>query len=205
MKKILLIIILLLFPITVYAKTPNKEETFKVIKEIENVYVDEDIKIESTEITLDKIIFKINNEYKEIPYTFKDNIFSFKGGYYNKDIMENNYAFYLYSILENKSTIPYDENNYYNNSKIKDLIENNYKDNYIEPSNTFGISLDKKDDKIYITYNYYLDGEYPIMSIDEDSSFKNPATGNYSLLITIMLVCVLSIGAYTVIDPKKSK
>lgn len=207
MKKILLIIILLLFPVTVFAKTPNKEETFKVIKEIENISVDENIKIDSTDITDNKIIFKVNGESIEIPYTFENNKFSFTGGYYyNGNIIGNEYAFYLYSILENKSSIPYDEKNYYNGNKIKELIQTNYKDNYKEPTNTFGLSLKKSNDKVYITYNYYLDGDYPVMQMEESTDeFTNPATGNYSLLITIMLICVLSIGVYTVMDPKKSR
>ena len=58
MKKILLLIIVLVFPLFVFAKTPNKEETLKVIKNIENTLVGENIKIESTNITNEKIIFK---------------------------------------------------------------------------------------------------------------------------------------------------
>lgn len=208
MKKILLLVILLLlFPIGVYAKTPTKDEALEIIGEIENVLVDENIKIESTTVTNDKIIFKINGIDKEIPYTYENNKFSFTGGYYsNGNIYDNEYAFYLYSILENKSTIPYDEKNYYNNNKIKEMIDTNYKDSYKEETNTFGITLKKENEKINIIYNYYLDGDYPVMEMEETKDeLTNPATGNYNFMITVMLICVLSIGAYTVMDPKKSK
>jgi len=206
-KKVLLLIILLLLPITVFAKTPTKDDLLQFINDIENVSVDEDIKISSTEISNDKIIFKINDQLKEIPYTYENNKFSFIGGYYsNGNIIDNDYAFYLYSILENKSTIPYDEENYYNNNKIKELIQTNYKDSYKEPTNTFGITLNKENDKVSIIYNYYLDGDYPIMEVEEVSDeITNPATGNYNLIITMMLIGVLSLGAYTVVDPKKSR
>ena len=206
MKKVLLLIILLIIPISVFAKTPNKEETLKIIKDIENINVDEETKIYSTNVTENKIIFKINDKLKEIPYTFENNKFSFIGGYYsNGNIIDNEAAFYLYSILENKSTIPYDETNYYNNKRIKYLIENNYNDTFIDSTKTFGITFGKEKNRINIIYNYYLDGDYPVMGIDEETDeFTNPATGNYSLLVTVMLVCVLSIAVYTVVDPKKS-
>ncbi len=212
MKKVFLILVLLLFPIAVFAKTPNKEETFKVIEDITNVRVSEDIEIESTKIDKYNIIFTINNEEIKIPYTFMDNELSFKGGELvinnNKvEINNNDYAFYLYSILENKSTIPYDLNNYYNNQTIKEKVEENFSLEYKENTNTFGITLEKIDNNKYrIIYNYYLDGDYPIVELDEVSDeFTNPSTGNYNLLITIMLISVLCIGVYTYVDPKKNK
>lgn len=213
MKKIFLILILLLLPITVFAKTPNKEETFKVIKDITNVSVSEDIKIESTNIDEDNITFIINDKEVKIPYTFIDNKLSFTGGEVIlennkvKEINNNDYAFYLYSILENKSTIPLDINNYYNNENIKEKIENDFSTRYKENTNTFGITLEKIDNNKYrIIYDYYLDGDYPIVELEEVSDdFTNPSTGNYNLLITIMLISVLCIGIYTYVDPKKSK
>ena len=213
MKKIFLILILLLFPITVFAKTPNKEETFKVIKDITNVSVSEDIKIESTSIDEDNIIFVIDGKEVKIPYTYIDNKLSFIGGEVIlennkvKEINNNDYAFYLYSILENKSTIPYDINNYYNNETIKEKIETDFSLEYKENTNTFGITLEKIDNNKYrIIYDYYLDGDYPIVELEEVSDdFTNPSTGNYNLLITIMLISVLCIGVYTYVDPKKSK
>lgn len=213
MKKVLLLIVLLLLPLIVCAKTPNLEETLRIIKGIENVSVDEDVKIDFTNITDKEIVFVIDGVEKRIPYEFKDNKLSFTGGSFvlkdNKivgDIEGNEYAFYLYSILENKSTIPYDFNNYYNNETIKRLVNENYKNNYIEDTKTFGITLDESSEKVNIIYNYYLDGDYPIIEVDNISDdFKNPATGNISLLITIMLVAVISIGAYTCLDPKKNK
>ena len=213
MKKLLFIIILLLFPITVFAKTPNKEETFKIIKDISNVSVSEDIKIESTSITDDYIIFNINNEEVKIPYIFEDNKLSFVGGTFtvdsNKkivgDITNNEYAFYLYSILENKSAIPYDVNNYYNTVTIKNIINKEFSNSYRENTNTFGFSLKEIDNNKYsIIYNYYLDGDYPVIELEQISDdLTNPATGNYNLLITIMLISVLCIGVYTYANPKK--
>lgn len=215
MKKLLFLIILLLFPITVFAKTPNKEETFKIIKGISNVAVSEDVKIESTSIDDDYIIFVIDSNEIKIPYTFIDNKLSFVGGNFivdgnNKiigDINNNSYAFYLYSILENKSTIPYDSYNYYNDSNIKKLVNEYFATVYKEPTNTFGITLEKTENNKYnIVYDYYLDGDYPVMDFDkvEDTDVVNPATGNYNVLITIMLIAVLCIAVYTYVDPKKS-
>lgn len=211
MKK-LFILILFLLPITVFAKTPNKEETFKVIKDITNVSVSEDIKIESTKVDDNNIIFIINDKEVKIPYTFNNNKLSFTGGELIlenntvKEINNNNYAFYLYSILENKSTIPVDIDNYYNDETIKEKVNNNFNTEYKENTNTFGITLEKiNDNKYNIIYNYYLDGDYPIVEIEElDDDFTNPSTGNYNLLITVMLISVLCIGIYTYVDPKKS-
>ena len=212
MKKLLLVLLLLIFPVVVYAKTPNLDETIKIIEDIKNVNVDEGIVIENTVVDGDNIIFKINNEDIKIPYTFSDNKFSFVGGSFtldnNKvvDIKDNQYAFYLYSILESKSTIPYDPNNYYNNNNIKGLIESDFKTTYRENTNTFGITLRKDEENKYtIIYDYYLDGDYPIIEFDDSDDLENPATGNYNLLITIMLVSVLCVGIYTYVDPKKSK
>jgi hypothetical protein len=207
MKKLLFLIILLLFPITVLAKTPNKEETFKVIKDISNVSVSEDVKIESTSIDDDNIIFIINDKEVKIPYTFNNNKLSFEGGIIdNGEIKDNDYAFYLYSILENKSSIPYDINNYYNNETIKEKYNEEFSTTYKESSNTFGITLEKIDNNKYrIIYDYYLDGDYPVIDLEQVSDdFTNPSTGNYNLLITIMLIAVLCIGVYTYVDPKKS-
>lgn len=213
MKRLLLFLIVFLLPITVFAKTPNKEETFKVIKDITNVSVSEDIKIESTKVDDENIIFIINDKEVKIPYTFDNNKLSFTGGELVlennkvKEINNNNYAFYLYSILENKSTIPYDINNYYNDETIKGKVNNSFNTEYKEDTNTFGITLEKiNDNKYNIIYDYYLDGDYPIVEIEEvDDDFTNPSTGNYNLLITVMLISVLCIGIYTYVDPKKSK
>ena len=212
MKKVLLFLVLLLFPIVVFAKTPNKEETFKVIKGIANVSVSEDIKIEYTKIDDDNIYFIINDEEIKIPYSFSNNKLSFTGGTVFlengkvKDISNNSYAFYLYSILENKSTIPYDMNNYYNEETIKDKLNNEFALEYKEDTNTFGISLEKIDNNKYnIIYNYYLDGDYPVLELDSlGNDIENPATGNYNLLITILFISVLCIGVYTYVNPKKS-
>ena len=208
MKKVLLFIVLLLFPIIVFAKTPNKEETFKIIKDIKNVSVSENIKIESTDIDSDNIIFVIDNKEVKIPYTFSINKLSFNGGIVeNGKVKDNDYAFYLYSILENKSTIPLDIDNYYNNETIEKKVKEDFSTEYKEDTNTFGFTLEKIDDNKYrIIYNYYLDGDYPVLDLEQvNDDLENPATGNYNLLITIMLIAVLCIGIYTYVDPKKSK
>lgn len=214
MKKILLLImVLLVFPIMVNAKTPNKEETFKVIENIENVLVDENIIINKVSINDKELLLDVTdneiNTIKKLSYTFDNNKLEFTGGYFilkdNKieDIIDNDYAFYLYSILENKSTIPYDVDNYYNKTNIKKLVETNYKDIYKEPTNTFGITLKKDHDLTRIYYDYYLDGDYPVIDIEDIDNSKNPPTGNYTLIITLMLIVFTGIGVYTCMDSKK--
>lgn len=215
MKRLLLVILLLILPISVCAKTPNLDETLKVISDIRNVSVDENVKIESTTVDNDNIIFNIDGKTIKIKYTSSNNKFSFIGGTFevdeNKkiigDIKDNTYAFYLYSILESKSSIPYDPINYYNNENIKNLINNDFNTIYKESTNTFGITLSQNDKNKYtIVYDYYLDGDYPILELDDlGNDIKNPATGNYNLLITIMLVSVLCIGIYTYLEPKKRR
>lgn len=214
MKKILFFIVLLLFPMTIFAKTPNKEETLKVIKNIENVTVIEGVEIESTLVDDEDIIFIINGEKVKIPYTFINNKLSFKGGYLLVDnnhkivgdIYDNEYAFFLYSILENKSTIPYDMDNYFNTENIKKMVNEEFTNEYKEKSNTFGFELVKVEDNKYnIVYNYYVDGDYPVLEIETvGDDFTNPSTGNYSLLITVLLVSAVCIGIYTYLNPKKS-
>jgi len=216
MKKLkYLVLLLLLFPITVCAKTPNKEETIKVIESIENVQVDEGIIIYSAEYDEDKIILNINDNgtNKQIPIscTFDDESLTFKGGkYLVKDDVEviesNNYAFYLYSILENISNIPYNIDSYYNNDnvikKVKEFKAN--EKTYIESSNTFGLSLSREQGYIRVYYNYYFTGDYPVMIKEEiTDEFKNPDTGNYTIYITIMLVIVAGLAIYTYVMPVK--
>ena len=217
MKKLkYLFLLLLLLPITVFAKTPNKEETIKVIESIENIQVDDGIIIYSAKYENDKIILNINDNgtNKQIPIIckFDDEHLEFQGGKYlvkdNIEIIESNdYAFYLYSILENKSTIPYDIDNYYNNDnvlkKVKELKANNK--TYIESSNTFGLTLFKENiEYIRVSYNYYFTGDYPVMIKEEiTDEFKNPETGNYTIYITIMLVIVAGLGIYTYVSPIK--
>lgn len=214
MKKILfVIIVLLLFPITVFARTPNKEETFKVIRGINNVTVIDGVTIQSADVEDEYIVFVIYGQQIRIPYKFEDNKFSFSGGFVlldenNKvigDIVDNEYAFFLYSILENKSHLPYDANTYYNSENLKTIINNGFSTQYKESSNTFGIELTKDEElegKYFITYNYFLDGDYPVFD-DVEEDLENPATGNYSVLITIMLIAVLCIGIYSYVNREK--
>lgn len=221
MKKLLfLIVVLLLFPITVFAKTPNQEETIKVIKSISNVTVIDGVTIESTDVDDQNVIFTINGNAIRIPYQFSDNKFSFKGGRLlldnNNQVFgepfDNEYAFFLYSILENKSNIPYNANDYYNTSNIVEIVNNGFTTDYKENTNTFGFSLTKDESfktndgtvAYNITYNYYMDGDYPIVSLDNDD-IENPATGNYNILITIMLISVLCLGVYSYMNRGKKK
>lgn len=221
MKKLkYLILLLLLLPITVFAKTPNKEETIKVIESIENVQVDDGIVIYNTSIEEVKIGLNLNDNgvvaTKKIGYHFDDNKLSFSGGAYIYDsttkelsvIESNDYAFYLYSILENKSSVPYNIDNYYNNKNIEEKIKNLTEEEkvYIEDTNTFGITLKKEKisdtkERISISYQYYFTGDYPVMVKEENTEeFKNPETGNYNIIITIMLISVIGIGIYTCLD-----
>lgn len=223
MKKLkYLILLLLLFPITVCAKTPNKDETIKVIESIENVQVDDGIIIYNVDVDNNKMILNLsdngNTTQKEINYYFDDKGLTFKGGNFivDKNTKEltikesNDYAFYLYSILENKSSVPYNIDNYYNNTNIiekaKVLTENERV--YIEDTNTFGITLKKEvvDNSEYINiyYNYYYTGDYPVMIKEEvTEELKNPETGNYSIIITVILIITIGIGIYTYFEPDK--
>lgn len=226
MKKLkYLILLLLLVPITVFAKTPNKDETIKVIENIENVQVDEGIIIYN--ISTDGIRFSLNiNDSgvvttKKINYNFDDNKLTFNGGAYMYDsttkeleiIESNDYAFYLYSILENKSSVPYNIDNYYNNKNIEEKIKNLEEDEkvYIEDTNTFGITLKRRkisDSKyqVNISYQYYFTGDYPVMIKEETTeNFTNPETGNYTVIVSIVLVFVLGMGIYTCIPNKRIK
>ena len=218
MKKVLclLIVALLLLPITVFAKTPTLEETLNVIRDISNVTVIDGVVIESTRVDESNVYFTINGQEECVPYEFADNTFTFYGGHAMLDgngkvdgeIFDNAFAFFLYSILENKSAIPYDFNTYYSTDNIKELIDNQFATEYKEGTNTFGISLRKEEGynpvRYQIIYHYYLNGDYPVFDLaGETSEFVNPATGNYNILITIMLVSVLCIGIYSYVNREK--
>ena len=217
MKKVLLLLLLLLIlPITVFAKTPTLEETLNVIRNINEVTVIDGVTIESARVEESEIYFTLYGQEEAVPYTFENNTFSFYGGYVlldedNKvigEIFDNAYASFLYIVLENKSAIPYDFNNYYGTDNIKEIINNGFATDYKEPTNTFGFSLEKVEDteetKYRIVYHYYLDGDYPVMQTElSGDDFSNPATGNYNVLITIMLIAVLCIGIYSYVNREK--
>ena len=226
MKKLkYLILLLLLVPITVFAKTPNKDETIKVIESIENVQVDEGIVIYNVSIDDIRLSLNINDNgtitTKDINYSFNEERLSFDGGTYMYDpttnkleVIENNdYSFYLYSILENKSSVPYNVDSYYNNKNIEEKIMNLQEDEkiYKDDSNTFGITLKRRkinDNKyqINISYQYYFTGDYPVMIKEETTDeFTNPDTGNYTIIVSIILVFVLGMGIYTCIPNKRIK
>ena len=216
MKRIVvLLLVVLILPVTVFARTPSLEETLNVIRGINNVTVIDGVTIESTRVDDRNIYFTLYGEEQRVPYTFSGNDFAFYGGYVlldgNNHLMgdafDNEYAFFLYSILENKSAVPYDFNNYYSTTNIEELINRGFSTEYKEGTNTFGITLNKVQDeynKYQIIYHYYLDGDYPVFDlVGGTSEFTNPATGNYSVLITIMLVSVLCIGVYSYVNHER--
>ena len=226
MRKIItfLFLVILIIPLGVLAKTPNQEEITKVINSIENVQVDENIIIKSTTIKNNKIQLEISeNENiitKEIPCTMKENELEFIGGYafvnietgkIIGDITDNNNAFYIYSLLENKSFVPYDEESYYNNTKLKEIIEDKNENLYKDSSNTFGISfteevINKTTKKVLITYHYYFDGDYTIIDMNQSELDSiNPPTGSYNIQVTIMLGIIICIGLYTYFDTTKKE
>ena len=217
-KGFFLILLLCLFPITVMAKQESKENLLKTIGEIHNVQVDDTIIIQSTKVEEDTITFQMLEDEQEttevIHYTFQENCFIFESGYVDLDsktILNNNPAFYLYSILESLSTAPYDEANYYNNTLIekKVLMINEYPhQTYRNEGNTFGLELIREDQKVNIKYQYYLDGDdtilvNPIVEAGNNEILTNPNTGNFNFLITVMLILVVGIAGYTYCYPVK--
>lgn len=220
MKKVILLILILysiLIPLQIKAKTPTKEETMKIIDDIENIQVDDDIKIKSSEIQNNTIILNIEKNSKEeqtkVYYEWINNTLNIYGGniLINNDqftIIDNDYAFYIYSILERESAIPYDYDNYYNNLNIKKIVDNNinFKDTISlkEKTNTFGITLEKQNNIINITYHYYLDGDYPII-INDDELTENPSTGNFTTYTTFAFILIVGVACYTYMNPKKEK
>ena len=209
MKKILLFIILFMFPIVVFAKTPTKDETLNVIRGINNVKLDNGEKIESVKVEKYNIIFTVDGKEVYIPFSYSDNKFSFGIGYLTTNdnhseinIYDNDYSYALYSILVNKAGVPSDNENYYSNENIKTLLKREFLSEYKEPTNTFGLVINPiENNKYAIIYYYYLDGDYPI--IDESLDSLNPATGNYNILITIVLVSILALGIYSYVNREK--
>lgn len=221
MKKVILLILILysiMIPLQIKAKTPTKEETMKIIDDIENIQVDDDIRIKSTEIQNNTIILNMEKDSKEeqikVYYEWIDNTLNIYGGSIlinnnQVNIIDNEYAFYLYSILERESTIPYDYDNYYNNLNIRKIVENNinFQDSISlkEKTNTFGITLEKDNNIINIIYQYYLDGDYPIIMINEDELSENPNTGNFTTYTTFAFILIVGVACYTYMNPKKEK
>ena len=210
-KYLLLIICILLLPLSVFARTATKEDLVTLIDSFENIQVDDNVKILSMQMQKNQIeVTLLENDLPEIryiPYEIHDNTFTFTGGEINKDTGEltnNQYAFYLYSILESKSTAPYDESNYYNalclQNKIKEVNED--KKVYQNVGKTFGVVFEKKENNNYqIKYEYYLDGDDIISvmnNVGNNGELKNPDTGNFSSFVTITLFIVIGLGAYTV-------
>jgi len=211
MKKILLLIIcIFLLPITVFARTATKEDLILIIDSFENIQVDDNIRILSMNVEKNQIeVTLLENDLPEIryiPYSFENNAFSFQGGEYNKktkELKDNQYAFYLYSILESKSTASYEEENYYNPSlilkRVGELKEK--KKTYQNWGKTFGLTLEEKENQnISITYHYYLDGNdiIGLNSTYKNGEFTNPETGYFSTYVTVTLLLIIGVAGYTV-------
>ncbi len=237
MKKYFIVLVVLLLPISTLAKQESKEELLKIIDDIHNVVVDEEVEILSTEVEDDSIVFDISEggitNTHHINYQFLDNHLSFNSGYFllnnntkgvSIDKVKNNqYAFYLYSILENLSTAPYEEENYYNEKQIYKIInrfnyeeivkDSSWKKEYTNTGKTFGIQfirekLDNNQIKVNIVYQYYLDGDdtiviNPMVEERREELLRNPETGNYSFFVTIVLFIVVGLAGYTYINPRE--
>ena len=219
MKKwILLIICILLLPLSVFARTTTKEDLISLINSFENIQVDDNVMILSTEVQEEVIeVTLLENDLPEIryiPYEFHDNTLTFTGGEINKEsgeVTNNQYAFYLYMILESKSTAPYDESNYYNTLSLQNKIKEVTEDRkvYQNVGKTFGVVLERKDNNNYqIQYEYYLDGDDIISIMNpsmDNGELKNPDTGNFTSFVTITLFVVIGLAAYTVWGSDKKK
>ncbi len=245
-KAIFFLLLVFLFPISVLAKTTTQADVLKIIDDIENVQVDEDgTTIKNTTIDEQFITFTIESKQEEreekIPYFWSEpHVLSFSTGkaiiQYEQgvpllqELTGEDAAFYLYSILENKSLVPYSEDNYYSPSQIKKMIEYQGQNGIFknvsgakevwtktDPTKTFGISFQSRKIadtqlEVQIIHHYYLETDYPINEVSEiqerisEDTLVNPNTGNYGTMISIMLVLVLGITVYTIMDiPKKRK
>ena len=240
MKKYIFLVVLLLLPISVLARQETKENLLKAIDDIHDVQVDDTVMILNTKVDDNVIQFEMEEEGKtvtrDIHYTFQDNYLSFYSGYIKMNIVndtiqlskiiDNQYAFYLYSILENLSTAPYEEENYFNSTLIekklntisldekKDFWNDTVKKlEYYNTGKTFGLQLvgekiDNSEVKVNIYYQYFLDGDdtilvNPIIEAGQDELLKNPETGNFSFFITTLLLIVIGLAAYTYCNPPK--
>ena len=210
MKKWILLLIIVLSPLMVVAKTTTEEDVMTFIKDIQNIQVDDNVVIEKTTVTEREIILEVkeNNkiEEKHISYNWNNYILTFLGGTISKgqEPNDNQYAFYLYAILENKTTCPYEENHYYNQSLIKKIVENHSEKEIKDynTGNTFSLLLTEKEPNLYqIAYQYNLAGDDASLITTEDFNqeeiLKNPNTGNIHFYVTILLIIMLGITAYT--------
>ena len=210
MKKLLFILIVLFVPLIVSAKATTKEGVMETISTIQNTQVDDEVVIKNTTVNTNEITLELLEANKvvtkSIPYTWSDNKLILSGGTIKRgEAPENNqYAFYIYSILESKTTAPYEETHYYNSTLIRKMLEENTK-KIIEDHNTgdtFSIILKETDNNIYqIEYQYNLAGDdAPLVSqqeINTEAVLTNPNTGNIHFYITVLLVIMLGITAYT--------
>ena len=129
MKKLLFILIVLFVPIIVSAKATTKEGVMETISTIQNTQVDDEVVIKNTTVNANEITLELLEANKvvtkSIPYTWSDNKLILSGGTIKRgeDPENNQYAFYIYSILESKTTAPYEETHYYNSTLIRKLLE----------------------------------------------------------------------------------
>ena len=240
MKRFILVSFLVFFfPTMVLAKSYEEEQLISIISDIKDVQVEENVKILSTTVEENKIIFEMTEENslvkKDISYSLEANVLSFYSGkvllqktndgeIIIQDIQNNEVAFYLYSILESKSSASYDEQNYYNNTQIKEKLLNlsleekkllfedsSYQLTYQDEGKTFEIELssNRKDNdtsEITIYYHYYLDGKNAILTDPVVEQRKSPSSVNiekYSMFITILLVLGIVIAGISYFDFKR--
>ncbi len=223
MKKIICFLLLVcLFPISVFAKD-TKNDVVKIINQIENTVVDDDVKIISTNVDEKVITLQIDRNgltYYQIPYYWDENKLYFGSGVItiqnNEVTLKNNEeSFYLYSILENLSNSPYDVENYYDDERIIQKVHTSFEKKipyrYIDISETFGFILQAMNENTYsVWYTYNLESNYTINKDNQEETSKQvevdqPSRRGFVILVTIMLGCVIFLAIYSIVDSEKRR
>ncbi len=227
MKKIIFImLILLVLPIQVLAYSKN--ELLEDLKSINNTYVSDDVLVKNLTINNNQIIFnydieKLKNRYPNLDidttfnYKLTDNELIFEAGSgiisNNKYIVEkeNVSAYYLYLMLFNSLKQPYDEYNYFSKKTIISRINNETsQDNTIilkDNTNYFNVIIKKDNNTFKYYYQYNYTNEYVIdnsnINYRETTEFENPYTGNFKMIIGLMLMGVIILLGYTITENEK--
>ena len=227
MKKIIFImLILLVLPIQVLAYSKN--ELLEDLKSINNTYVSDDVLVKNLTINNNQITFnydieKLKNRYPNLDidttfnYKLTDNELIFEAGSgtisNNKYIVEkeNVSAYYLYLMLFNSLKQPYDEYNYFSKETIISRINNEIsQDNTIilkDNTNYFNVIIKKDNNTFNYYYQYNYTNEYVIdnsnINYRETTEFENPYTGNFKMIIGLMLMGVIILLGYTITENEK--
>ena len=227
MKKIIFImLILLVLPIQVLAYSKN--ELLEDLKSINNTYVSDDVLVKNLTINNNQITFnydieKLKNRYPNLDidttfnYKLTDNELVFEAGSgtisNNKYIVEkeNVSAYYLYLMLFNSLKQPYDEYNYFSKETIISRINNETsQDNTIilkDNTNYFNVIIKKDNNTFKYYYQYNYTNEYVIdnsnINYRETTEFENPYTGNFKMIIGLMLMGVIILLGYTITENEK--